>query len=372
MRALLIYAPAILLLLTCPCPGVPADAPDLWQEETARITQQLKATLEPLVARYPFQWEQPRAGPHNIPFVYRTLGELYILEGRDLSRGCLLRGQGEALSGDMTAARKHFEFGLTRAPSADLAYGVGWSMMRECGTVTSCSREHIESAISYFDRAIELEPAHCLALHHVASCHYWLAASTPPHERRGAGAPVWSSHVNAALSAWQRYLAHCPPSTGIYYKMGELYHSQGNLAKQAHCWEVAIGMGGEYPFPDHVVSLYEHQLDDPEYAARMLRLAIGCQEDPERAARFKGRLADFCLRHGRHNEAIKLFRERAEQAPSGVSFYELGRAVETLGDPAEALAWYRHAEEQPPSYIAQDIREAIERVSSQLRERETQ
>ena len=336
--------------------------------------RQAELALERVTARYPFLWQgsSRSANPQNdrppkIVQVYRHLGELYLLEGRDFATGYLVLGQSRAMQRDYAGARATFETGLANTPSADLAYGVGWCILREAGPESIAQRtpKQIEQAVAAFEHALKLDPDHCLSLNSLAYCHYWLAvlahATTPPK----VDPETWPAHVDAALAAWQHYLKLCSATSRIYYLMGELHHTRGEFQQTAHYWELAFQMGGELPGIDRLAQLYEHDLKDRTAAERVLNAAAKREKASSQSTGAKRELAHFWLRHGRYDEAIRYFGTLAEQTPSAWTFFELGQALETAGRPAEALTWYRRAKDRNPSFT-KSLDQAITRATARL------
>jgi tetratricopeptide (TPR) repeat protein len=374
---------AAVLSIGAPCAiAGDADAPE--RDGVDAALQHAEAALEAAVARYPFVWQAPSWGrghfgepdgagyPTKVAPLYRKLGELYLLEGRDFARGYLLIAQSAAFEDDLAKARTAFEQGLSVAPSADLGYGVGWCMLRQANeeSMQGRSPQQIMEAISKFEHALSLDPNHTVSLNSLGYCHYWLAVLAHATEPPRVDPEKWPYHVDSALSAWQRYLERGPATSTIYYLMGELCHSRGDYAKTAHYWELALELGGDRPGAGQLVQLYEHDLKDPQRAEAVLEEAVKREQASGRVGSVmtglgaERQLAYFWIRHGKHEKAIQFFARRAKERPSAWMFYELGLALEAAGRPADALLWYRRAQERDPAYMINHLREAIERVSA--------
>jgi tetratricopeptide (TPR) repeat protein len=369
-----IVAAALIGFLGCAAHGNSRAWPAAEADIDAGL-RQAQLALEQLVARHPFPWQgsapygpsPSKHYPAKIAPIYGHLGELYLLEARDFARGYLLVGQSHAFQGDYGKARASFETGLSRAPSADLAYGVGWCLLREAGpqSVSQRSPEQIRQAIALFEQALKLDPNHLLSLNSLAYCHYWLAARTRPLKVDGwQGDPAaWPGHVEAALSAWDRYLKQGRATSMIYYLMGELEHTRGDFPQTARYWELAFQMGGAHPYAHQFMQLYESDLKNPQAAERILCLYVKREREAGRDTGSARELAYFWLRRGRYEDGIRYFRDRAERKPCAWTFFQLGQALEGSNRLAEALTWYRRAKERNPPF-SKSLDEAIERVSS--------
>jgi hypothetical protein len=139
--------------------------------------------------------------------VYRELGELYLLEGRDCARGHLLIGQSAAFEGDLAGALASFKTGLSSAPSADLAYGVGWCLLRQASpdSVFKRTPQQIEEAVAAFERGLSLDPQHLPSLNSLGHCHYWLAVLAHATE------PLWESCITPEATTRRQ------PGTGDWH-----------------------------------------------------------------------------------------------------------------------------------------------------------
>jgi tetratricopeptide (TPR) repeat protein len=119
------------------------------------------------------------------------------------------------------------------------------------------------------------------------------------------------------------------------------------------------------------VQLYEKELGEPQAAETILLDALRREQASGRPGSVSDglgaerELAYFWLRHDRQDEAIKVFRRRADEQPSAWRFFELGGVLEKAGKPVEALTWYRRACERNPPFMTA-VEEAIDRVQTGL------
>jgi len=255
--------------------------------------------------------------------------------------------------------------------AADQAYSMGRGILDAAGSasVTQRSPQQIEDAIACFERALSFDPDHPSSLNSLGYCHYWLAVLAHATEPPKVDPAEWPYHVNAALLAWKRYLKIGLPTSRIYYLIGELHHTRGDLAQTAHYWELAAKMGGAHPYPHQLVDLYELRLKDFGKAEAVLREDLRRQQASARPGmqwEAERNLAGFLLRHGRAEEGISFYRRRAERTPTAWSFSEMGRVLEYAGRPAQALIWYYRAQERNPPFDKY-LAEAIARAKAKLR-----